>query len=277
MAEEGTKGDTWGIQPVQLTGKSRFCFNCGPEVACFTKCCHGMEIILAPFDILRLKKRLGLTSPEFLAKYTSPKQHEESSLPLVLLKMGDDEEKTCPFLTDEGCSVYEERPSICRYYPVGLATLRTRPDPEKEAGEERFYFLIQEEHCLGHEEKREWTIDEWRRDQGADSDDEINRDWQAAFLSRTIPGEEREEAQRQSLFYMTCYDLDTFRRFVLESPFLEKFEVEPETVGKIREDDEELLRFALRYMKYLMMMEETMTPKEGVVAQWREKKAEENS
>jgi Fe-S-cluster containining protein len=277
MEENEKKEEQYGVQPVQLTGKSRFCFNCGPEVACFTKCCHGMEIILAPYDILRLKRRLGLTSPEFLLKYTSPKQHEESSLPLVLLKMGDDGENTCPFLTGEGCSVYEDRPSICRYYPIGLATLRTKPDPEKEAGEERFFFMIKEEHCLGHKEKREWTIDEWRRDQGADSDDEINRDWQAAFLSRAIPGEEREEVQRQSIFYMTCYDLDTFRRFVLESPFLEKFEVDPETVEKVRENDEELLGFALRYMKYFMMMEETMTPKEGVVDSWRQKKAEENN
>jgi len=276
MEENSKKEEQYGVQPVQLTGKSRFRFNCGPEVACFTKCCHGMEIILAPYDILRLKKKLGLTSPEFLLNYTVPKQHEESSLPLVLLKMGDDDEKTCPFLTEKGCRVYEDRPSICRYYPIGLATLRSQPDPEKEAGEERFFFQIKEEHCLGHNEEREWTIDEWRRDQGADSDDEMNRDWQAAFLSRSIPGEERGDAQRQSIFYMACYDLDTFRRFVLESPFLEKFEVDPKTVEKIREDDEELLRFALRYMKYFMMMEETMTPKEGVVDAWRAGKAEEN-
>jgi Fe-S-cluster containining protein len=230
MEETSKKEGGWPVQPVQLTGKSRFCFSCGPEVACFTKCCHGMEIILAPYDILRLKRRLGLTSSEFLLKHTTPTQHEESSLPLVLLKMGDEKEKSCPFLTDKGCSVYEDRPSICRY-----------------------------------------------KDQGADSDDEINRDWQAAFLSRSIPGQERSEPQRQSLFYMTCYDLDTFRRFVLESPFLEKFEVDDETVEKIRKDDEELLRFALRYMKYVMMMEETMTPKEGVVDTWRAKKTEENN
>ena len=274
--KEQNQEQQYGVQPVQLSGKSRFCFNCGPEVECFTKCCHGMEIILAPYDILRLKKRLGLTSPEFLLNYTIPKQHEESSLPLVLLKMGDDEEKTCSFLTEKGCSVYEDRPSICRYYPIGLATLKSQPDPEKEAAAERFFFQILEEHCLGHNEKKEWTVDEWRRDQGADKDDEMNEDWQAAFLSRTVPDKERGETQRQTLFYMTCYDLDTFRRFVLESSFLQKFDVDDETVEKIREDEDELLRFAMRYMKYVMMMEETMKPKGGIVEEWRAKQAEEN-
>ena len=87
---EDKKSDTAqsGIEPTQLTGKSRFTFACHKGLSCFTDCCHGMEIILAPYDILRLKKRLGMTSGEFLARHGVDTVHEESGLPLVILKMG---------------------------------------------------------------------------------------------------------------------------------------------------------------------------------------------
>ena len=261
MNESQEKASGGGIEPIQLTGKSRFRFSCHQGLDCFTKCCHGMEILLAPYDILRLKKKLAMTSGEFLSRHTTTTVHQESGLPIVVLRMGDDESRTCPFLAESGCTVYEDRPSICRYYPIGLATLRLEKEEQK-AGEERFYFMVKEDHCLGHGEEKEWTVDEWRADQGASRDDEHNRDWQTAFLSQALPGEARIEEQRQAHFYTVCYDLDSFRRFVLESSFLERFEVEPETVDKIREDDDEALKFALKYMKFFMMMEPTMKARE---------------
>jgi Fe-S-cluster containining protein len=274
---EEKKNDTaaGGIEPTQLTGKSRFTFACHKGLDCFTKCCHGMDIILAPYDILRLKKKLAMTSGEFLSRHTIDTVHEESGLPLVILKMGDGEKRPCPFLTESGCSVYEDRPSICRYYPIGLATLRVEKEEEKKGTkEERFYFLVREDHCLGHGEEKEWSVDEWREDQGASRDDGINHDWQNAFLRRTLPGEQRVDPKRQSLFHLTCYDLDNFRKFVFESAFLENFEVDRSTVEKIRTDDDELLRFALQYMKFFMMIEQTMKPREGAVENWQARQQE---
>ena len=64
---------------------------------------------------------------------------------------------------------------------------------------------------------------------------------------------------------------------VRKRKFQVQFDVDDETVEKIRKDDEELLRFAMRYMKYVMMMEETMKPKGGIVEEWRARKAEENN
>ena len=58
---------------------------------------------------------------------------------------------------------------------------------------------------------------------------------------------------------MACYDLDRFRRFVFESTFLQRFEVEPELVERMRGDDEELLRFAFRWLRYALFAEPTMT------------------
>ncbi|PQP33992.1 zinc/iron-chelating domain-containing protein, partial [Desulfobacteraceae bacterium SEEP-SAG9] len=139
----------------------------------FTKCCRGINIILTPYDIIRLKNRLQLTSEEFLALYTEPQILEKTDLPVVTLKVLDDNEKSCLFVQEEGCIVYEDRPTTCRYYPLGVASLSHK---ESADGDE-FYFFVHEPHCLGFEEEETWTVREWRKNQGVDIHDEINAEW----------------------------------------------------------------------------------------------------
>ena len=55
-------------EPDKLTEESRFQFDCHQGLECFTRCCHGIQIMLPPYDILRLKKALNLTSEEFLSR-----------------------------------------------------------------------------------------------------------------------------------------------------------------------------------------------------------------
>jgi hypothetical protein len=69
---------------------------------------------------------------------------------------------------------------------------------------------------------------------------------------------------------MACYDLDRFRRFVLESSFLERFELEDELVRQIRSDDVALLRFAFLWMRFALFAEPTLKARES------EPKAERN-
>jgi len=57
---------------------------------------------------------------------------------------------------------------------------------------------------------------------------------------------------------MACYDLDSFRRFVFESTFLKRFQVEEDVLERIREDDEELLRFAFRWLRFALFREPTI-------------------
>ena len=274
MEKEEKDGSTFPIEPVRLSGSSRFRFKCHSGLSCWNMCCREMDIMLAPYDILRLSRKLGLTSSEFLDQYTATFVHEESGLPIISLKRETEGKKGCPFNADEGCTVYEKRPSVCRYYPIGLASLRSKKDEDEEAGEEHFYFLIKEDFCRGHDEEQEWTIDEWRDDQGPSHDDTINRDWQLAFLSRSLPGQVRHDEARQNLFFLACYDLDSFRRFVFVIPCRTKFIVDDETLAKVKDDDTELLRFGLRYMKYFMMIEETMQTRDGVVEEWQKKHRE---
>ncbi len=56
------------VEPRKLTPESRFKFRCHPGVACFTECCGKTTIILTPYDILRLKNRLGVPAGDFLQK-----------------------------------------------------------------------------------------------------------------------------------------------------------------------------------------------------------------
>lgn len=243
------------VSPVKLDLKSKFKFRCHKGISCFTKCCSNIDIMLTPYDIIVLKKRLGISSEEFLYNYTYVEADKKASYPFVFLKMKDDELRSCPFVTTEGCSIYDDRPANCRYYPIGQGTLKKNLDGN--IIDEEFFFFVKEEHCKGFEEPDEWSIESWIEDQGVDRYDEMNREWKRIILSRSIPGQVIDE-KKQSMFYMACYDMDRFRRFIFESRFLERFDVEDTVVEKMREDDIELMKFGFKLMKYILLLEETL-------------------
>jgi len=236
------------IQPIRMEKNSAFEFKCHPGVSCFTNCCRNMNIILTPFDIIRLKKRLGLPSDLFLNLYTVPEILVESGLPVARLKMMEDQGGKCPFVTNEGCQVYSDRPVCCRYYPVGIASLMQM---EKESGqEEEFFFLIKENHCKGFEEKTCWTVDSWRADQEADLYDRMNRGWLELMLRKKSFGEDSElPPKAKEFFFMATTNMESFRRYIFESRFLDTYNVDDTTLNKIREDDFELMQFAFEYLK----------------------------
>ena len=78
-----------------------------------------------------------------------------------------------------------------------------------------------------------------------------------------IGGTLQLDSKRLDMFFTACYDLDKFRTFVFESTFLERFELEPELVEKLREDDDELLRFAFRWLKLGLFGEPVLEVKDS--------------
>lgn len=238
------------VQPVKLTPQSRFKFRCHPGVPCFTECCGKTTIIITPYDILRLKERLGITSGEFLARYTRREEHDKSGLPLVVMDMPRYGGR-CPFVRPvTGCLVYSDRPATCRYYPVGQGMLVT------EEGLDEFYFLVKEPHCKGFLEEAEWTVQTWKEDQGADYYDEMNKEWKAMMLRRSAVGKPDVDERTKNLFYMVMYDLDQFRRFIFQSRFLKIFTVDEDILQRIYEDDVELLKFGYDYLKMVLKIKE---------------------
>ncbi|UCD36261.1 MAG: YkgJ family cysteine cluster protein [Nitrospiraceae bacterium] len=244
------------VVPTKLSLNAKFRFRCHKGIKCFTHCCRRIEILLTPYDIVRLKKRLDMTSSAFLDAYTEMRIDDKSSHPLAILKMSEDSEHRCPFVTDEGCTVYTDRPASCRYYPIGQGTFKK--EGEKGPVEEEFYFFIKEPHCYGYHEKKAWTIESWRKDQEVDLYDQVNRDWKTLQLRKNLPGHPELSEDKQFQFYMASYDLDRFRNYILESNFLKVFDIDEDTVSRIRDNDIELIQFGVRYIKYVMMLEETL-------------------
>ena len=56
------------VVPNQLEGDAVIQFRCHKDIDCFNACCKNIDIMLTPYDILRLKQRLGITSTEFLRR-----------------------------------------------------------------------------------------------------------------------------------------------------------------------------------------------------------------
>jgi len=250
------------VVPVKLTEASRFKFRCHKGVSCFTACCSNINIVLPPYDLLRLRKRLGLTTEEFINQYCTIEILAKTLLPVITLKMSADEKKNCPFLTPEGCTVYEDRPSNCRYYPVGMATLRKK---DAEGGKDEFYFMVKEDHCKGFEEDKAWTIAEWRKDQGADQYDDVNRGWMDLLIKKKSFGEKEFPEIKNRMFFMASTDTDYFRAFVFESSFLATYEIPEERIEKVRTDDAELLKLAYEWLRSAMFAEETLKFRDGVL------------
>jgi uncharacterized protein len=247
------------IEPAQLTLKSPLQFKCHKGVKCFTKCCRNINIFLTPYDIVRMKNRLNMTSSEFLDKHTRMDLDPKTSHPFAILKMMDDEEKSCPFVTSEGCTIYSDRPANCRYYPVGQGTVRK--GTEDSPVNEDFYFLIREPHCLGFHEEAEWTIESWKVDQGVDIYDEMNQEWKEVQLRKPVFGKPLDPG-KQSQIFMASYDLDSFKKYVFESRFLDVFDIPGEAIEKVKNDEIALMKLAFKYIKFLLMLEETLKVKE---------------
>jgi len=241
-----------------------FKFGCHPGVPCFNDCCADINIVLTPYCVLRLKQRLGITSEEFHQKYSLVPFSKEVKQPVPMIKMRDDENKACPFVGEKGCTVYEDRPWACRMYPVGLAS---PADDEQE----RFYFLLEEDHCKGFAEDGEFTIREWIENQGIDEYDEAGELFKPISLHPYWDKGEMSPA-KMDMFFMVAYNLDRFRRFIFGSSFLEKFDLSDELVEALRTDDTELMKFGFRWIRFSIFEEAALAlaPKFDVLKQ-REK------
>ena len=251
----------------RLTPADDFVFSCHPGVKCFNACCGDVNIFLAPYDILRLRKALGITAGEFLKKYTIMPFDENLKYPVIQLKMEDNEKKRCPFVTAEGCSVYADRPWPCRMYPLGLAAAK---DEGSDAGGE-FYFALKEDSCKGFDETTKWKVAEWLVDQGVADYNRMGREFKNITLHRYFQEGHNLTPEKTEMFFMACYDLDKFRDFVFKSTFFDKFEADDELREDLKSDDVELLRFAYNWLKFALFGEKTMKVKGDVLEAKRKK------
>ncbi len=228
---------------------SSFHFHCHPGLQCFNRCCREATLVLSPYDILCLSRRLGLTTGEFLRRHTRREEEAGSGLPLVLAKPA--RTGGCPFLGEAGCTVYADRPAACRLFPL------TQGSELTSEGVVDHYFLRRLDYCQGFAGGQEWTVAAWEFDQGFAEFDRLRRPWLHLFLQQTQPGRPPQDDRILSQFYLMAYDLDALRTFVLESAFLPAHGLTLEEARPLGTDDLALLRFSAAYLEHLLFEEET--------------------
>ncbi len=246
----------------RLTKDDTFAFACHSGVPCFNDCCGDVNIFLTPYDVIRLKNALGISSQEFLDRYTIMPFDKNLGYPVILLQMTDDERKSCPFVKEDGCSVYNDRPWSCRMYPLGMAS----PGEGSKDLADEFYFLLKESVCKGFREPKKQTVDEWLADQGIIEYDEMGKDFKDLTLHPFFQEGSKLTPEKIEMFFMVCYNIDRFRDFVFKSSFLNKFEVDEDTVNTVREDDVALLKLGYKWLRFALFGEKSMTVKSDVLA-----------
>ncbi len=268
------------VDPVELTLDSKFQFSCHEGVACFNACCKSIDITLLPYDILRLKRRLGLSSKEFVAQYTLPYEMDFHGMPgLKMAKKPRTSE--CVFLAEEGCTVYEDRPSACRYYALGSMGVR----PKDTNMVEDIFFVVKEAHCLGHNEPHTQTVGEYRKTQGIEKYDDMNREWRDLVIKKrsTGPTVGAPSERSMQLFDMCSYDMDSFREFIQTDGFKGVFDIDANQYAELRDDENRLYAFSIRFLKQVLFGEMSIPIKPDAARKrvqerkdlWEKRRAEE--
>jgi Fe-S-cluster containining protein len=248
------------LVPVYLGQNDKFKFNCHQGISCFNECCKNIDIVLTPYDVVRLKNNLGITTTEFIANFANFYEVDGQGLPGLNLKTKEDM-KACEFLTDDGCAVYEDRPTACRYYALGNMAMRKKDSGEAETG----YFVVKEDHCKGHFEDKEQTVDEYRHGQGLQEYDKMNFAFQELVLKKKSSGPTvgAPSARSMQLYFMAAYDMDRFREFIRSPGFTDVFDLPADEFEKIVSDENVLLNFSQRFLKQVLFGEKTIAQKEN--------------
>jgi Fe-S-cluster containining protein len=205
---------------------------------------------LYPYDLVRLKQRLSISSDEFLDEYVDVVLRSSNYFPEVLLRMSATREKTCRFLSPAGCSVYPDRPDTCRTFPFEQGMLydahRKKDTP--------VYFFRPPDFCRGHLEEEEWTISEWIRDQDAEIYHEMTIRWAGVKrLFQDDPwGLEGPEGSKAKMAFMAAYNVDRFRDFIFQSSFLKRYKLKSVLMKKLKTDDVQLLKFGFEWIKFFI-------------------------
>ncbi|MCU0540115.1 MAG: YkgJ family cysteine cluster protein [Desulfobacterales bacterium] len=234
------------LQP--FAANESFQFECTPRVACFNACCRDLVQALTPYDALRLRRGLGLTSGRFLAQFTRRHTGPGSGLPVATLIPADRPLRRCPFVTESGCGVYPDRPASCRIYPLVRSVCRSRATGELT---ESFY-LLREPHCRGFEGPTRQRVDEWVACQGlSDYNRENDRLLELiALKNRRHPGP-LSSATGDRIF-TALYDADAFRAALAGGRLPGGTALCEQFPGAARGDDLALLHAGLAWARHLI-------------------------
>lgn len=236
-----------------------FQFHCHPQVSCYLVCCHNVDMLLFPFDVILLKNHLGIHSKEFLERYIELCEGSHPYFPGIKLRMNADEQHSCPFLAENGCHVYRNRPSACRTYPLERGV--EKPSPGKKL--QVHYFMTHHPYCKGHFESRTYSIEQWERDQMLHECNDYNDRWAEldAFFATNPWAGEGKAGPFQQLAFLVCYNIDAFREYLEHHRLLNQFRISKEERRRILRDDGALMLFGFDWLETVLGGRQKLTKK----------------
>ncbi len=171
-----------------------------------TRCCKNRsdhhrfdKLLLAPYDIIRMSRRLDITTTKFIEQHAGLVACPQTqSMELYLKFNGDDYNNVCPFLENNQCSIYNDRPMGCRLYPLGRVF-----------DNNNFSILLPKSHkecALGTGKK--WVIRDWLEQMDLFHYFKYDRPW---HLLNRIDHEKFNQlpSSDRDYFFRNLYDMDS--------------------------------------------------------------------
>jgi Fe-S-cluster containining protein len=232
----------------ELRPGETFVFDCNPGVPCFNRCCAELTLPLSPYDVLRLRRQLQMPSEEFVATFVRLHYHEDTGFPMPMLRMLQGPGEPCPFVSQAGCTVYEDRPGACRYYPLGRGASMGR-----DGVVERFY-LVREDHCRGFDVGTARTPAEWYADQDLAGYNRSN-DRYMRLMSLVRATGRPLELKLVNMAMLCLFQLDRFRELIGNMKLFDRVEAEDRrelVMGDSLAADEAALDFGMDWLELVV-------------------------
>lgn len=228
----------------RIDRQAAFRFACHPGIACFTECCRQLDLALTPYDVLRLKNRLDMTSGAFLEQYVIIEWDERVIFPHCSLTMVDDGRASCVFVAAGGCTVYADRPGACRAYPVGRGASAAGAGQVRET-----LVLVREAHCQGFAENRAQTPAEYFVDQGLAAYSPFNDAVLAVTQHERVASGFRPSRAQLDQYLLALYNLDAFRQEFADGRISLRRPLTPAELQGMAGDDVQLLLLGICWLR----------------------------
>ena len=218
----------------KLDYNENFQFKCHSGLECFNWCCQNKRLNLYPYDMLQLRHGLKMSSEQILEQYIDLEIDPQSGWPLLRIKLKHD--GICPFVSKNGCSIYEHRPTCCRMFPL------TRAVALKEDNEfEEIFYITRADNCLGYGEQHTLNVKQWIEDQQLSQCHEANNRIMKFYLhpKRKRPMELSDKEMHAII--MALFNLDIFFSFIQQKEFRDLYDILQEQIEQALKSDVDLL------------------------------------